>query len=63
MQGKKQDKDQIDLRIEFIDKYGRIIWPSINEYVIMGLSLDKSIMTEKSKCFRPYGTRKEINLL
>lgn len=47
MQGKKQDKDQIDLRIEFVDKYGKVIWPSINEYAILGLSLDKSVMTEK----------------
>ncbi len=47
MQGKRQNKDQIDLRIEFIDKYGKIVWPSINEYVIMGLSLDKLIMNGK----------------
>ena len=46
-QGKKQNKDQIDLRIEFLDKYGRIIWPSISEYVIMGLSLDKLIVDGK----------------
>lgn len=43
-QGKEKNKDQIDLRIEFIEKYATKLYPSIKEFIILGVSLDKSII-------------------
>jgi len=46
-QGKLGDKDQIDLRIDFFEKYGKIIWPDIKQFVILGISNDKNITSGK----------------
>jgi hypothetical protein len=46
-QGKLGDKDQIDLRIDFFEKYGKVIWPDIKQFVILGISNDKDITSGK----------------
>jgi len=37
-QGKGKDKNQIDLRIEFIRKYGNLTFQDIDDFVVLGLS-------------------------
>lgn len=38
-QGKMRDKDQIQLRGEFLQKYGRLIFPNREVYAVIGISL------------------------
>lgn len=38
-QGKRGDKDQIILRREFFEKYGKAIFGSISHYIVFGVSL------------------------
>lgn len=42
-QGKKKDKNQIDLRIEFIRKYGNLTFQGIDDFIVLGLSLQPEI--------------------
>jgi len=47
-QGKNKNKDQIDLRIEFLEKFGKRFWKNIDEFVILGLSQSKDITKGKN---------------
>jgi hypothetical protein len=38
-QGKKKDKDQIQLRGEFFKKYGQSLFPNRSEFIVFGVSL------------------------
>lgn len=38
-QGKKKNKDQIQLRGEFLEKYGKIIFPSLKVQIVVGVGL------------------------
>ena len=38
-QGKAKDKDQIQLRVEFLQKYGRTVYPGRSVFVVVGISL------------------------
>jgi len=38
-QGKNKDKDQIQLRGEFLEKYGRRMFPNRTQFVVVGISL------------------------
>jgi hypothetical protein len=38
-QGKKKDKDQIQLRGEFLKKYGPYLFPNRSHFVVLGISL------------------------
>lgn len=46
-QGKNQDKDQIQLRSEFIEKYGKRFWPEVENFIILGVSLETGMLEEK----------------
>jgi len=37
-QGKSKNKDQIDLRIDFIKEYGNLIFKNIDNFIVLGLS-------------------------
>lgn len=41
-QGKKKNKDQIQLRGEFLKKYGKIIFPSLEVQIVVGVGLFKN---------------------
>jgi len=41
-QGKRKNKDQIQLRGEFLKKYGKKIFPSLNAYIVVGVGLFKN---------------------
>jgi len=41
--GKNKDKDQIQLRIEFIKKYGKKIFKDIDDFIVLGLSDQEDI--------------------
>lgn len=43
-QGKGEDKDQIDLRREFCQKYAPVIFPSARRYIVLGLSLRNDVL-------------------
>jgi len=38
-QGKRRDKNQVVLRNEFFEKYGKRIWKDVEHYILLGLSL------------------------
>jgi hypothetical protein len=40
-QGKKKDKDQIQLRLEFLAKFGKVIYPSVKIFLVVGVGLSK----------------------
>ena len=44
MQGKKKDKTQIELRKEFCMKYGKVFFPSVSMFVILGVSLSGGLV-------------------
>ena len=44
-QGVARDKDQIQLRAEFCAKYGRIIYPSVDTFVILGIAQTTGLLT------------------
>jgi hypothetical protein len=46
-QGKAQDKDQIILRNEFFEKYGRQIFGNIVHYVVLGISFHGGMLENK----------------
>ncbi|MCJ7790327.1 MAG: hypothetical protein MUP69_09140 [Candidatus Atribacteria bacterium] len=41
-QGKKKNKDQIQLRGEFLKKYGRLLFPSLKVQIVVGVGLFKN---------------------
>ncbi len=43
-QGKDKDKDQIELRTQFLNKYGRKLYPSVEEMVVLGVGLKGDIV-------------------
>lgn len=54
-QGKNKDKNQIQLRIEFLSKYGPKLYPKVKQFVVLGVGLKNDVtenFTENSvKCF------------
>ena len=46
-QGKNKDKDQIILRREFFEKYGKLVFPDATDYVILGLSPEGGVIQNK----------------
>ena len=45
-QGKAGDKDQITLRSEFFEKYGRVLFGAVSKFVLLGVSLEGGIVKE-----------------
>ncbi len=45
-QGKKRDKDQIQLRLEFLDKYGKTTFPSVDIFLVVGVGLSKDAFND-----------------
>lgn len=45
-QGKKGDKDQIQLRLEFLAKYGKAIYPSVKLFLVVGVGLSKDAFND-----------------
>jgi len=45
-QGKNGNKNQITLRAEFFERYGAAMFPSASHYVVLGLSLDGSLVED-----------------
>jgi hypothetical protein len=46
-QGKYKDKNQIQLRVEFLNKYGKRIYPNVTQFIVVGLGLENDV-TENS---------------
>ncbi len=46
-QGKNRDKDQIQLRTEFIQKYGRVVFPDTTHFVVLGASRGKPVVVSE----------------
>ena len=42
-QGKNKDKNQIQLRVEFLTKYGSILYPKVRQFVVLGVSITNNI--------------------
>jgi hypothetical protein len=45
-QGKMRDKDQIQLRGEFLKNYGRLMFPTRSEFAVVGISLFDDAFTD-----------------
>ena len=48
-QGKDGNKDQIDLRKEFITKYGGIYFPTVKHFAILGVSLNGGVVNKANE--------------
>ena len=42
-QGKNKDKDQIQLRIEFLQKYAPKLYPEVKQFVVLGVGLKNDV--------------------
>ena len=42
-QGKNKDKDQIQLRVEFLNKYGKKLYPNVKQFIVAGLGLKNDV--------------------
>jgi hypothetical protein len=42
-QGKNKDKDQIQLRVEFLNKYGLKLYPKVKQFVVLGIGLQNDV--------------------
>jgi len=47
-QGKAKDKDQIQLRGEFLQKYGRTFYPARSEFIVLGISLSPEAFKDRT---------------
>jgi hypothetical protein len=43
-QGINKDKDQIQLRIEFLQKYAHRLYPGVNQYIVLGVGLNSDVI-------------------
>ena len=43
-QGKNRDKDQIQLRVEFLNKYGQRLFPSVQQMIVLGIGLTNDVV-------------------
>jgi hypothetical protein len=48
MQGKARNKDQIILRREFLEKYGKLLYGKVSNYILLGLSLHGGMLQEET---------------
>lgn len=42
-QGKNKDKDQIQLRVEFLNTYGPQLYPKVKQFIVMGVGLKNDV--------------------
>jgi hypothetical protein len=43
MQGKNKDKNQIQLRVEFLQKYANKLYPDVTQFVVLGVGLKNDV--------------------
>lgn len=48
-QGLQQDRDQIEMRISFLRRSGRFLFPSVIRFVVLGVSFDGGMLEERSE--------------
>jgi len=48
-QGKNKDKDQIQLRMEFLNNYGKRIFPSVQQMIVLGIGLKNDVVKTEQK--------------
>ena len=49
MQGVNRAKDQIELRVEFCEKHGRLIYPRVQQFVVLMVSQDGQTLTSRHR--------------
>ena len=56
-QGKNKDKDQIQLRVEFLKKYASKLYPGVKQFIVLGVGFDVKITENyKDKMVKCIGT-------
>lgn len=56
-QGKNKDKDQIQLRVEFLQKYAPKLYPGVRHFVVVGVGLHNDVTEDYSdKTVQCFGT-------
>lgn len=48
-QGKNKDKDQIQLRVEFLQKYASKLYPGVQQFVVLGVGLKNDVTANHSE--------------